>query len=772
MGKRKTGAIIGLIFCLLQGQLGLASEPERNKPAKASRPVGDLRKTEPASLVIKNEACDCDNDPATRDVILTTVGAESEADGQKSFHPYLSIAVDLAYAADDHGEWLAVWNLGMSAPGALARVHAAIPGLFSSKEATPQQIAKLERIKANVPEYLKTGALDPPRPYLDVTQKHTGSNWRLLATVLRNVLRVTHAGAQFVARTYLLNWKDYHERYFQQAYLSLDWYDDAAVNSDETLSTDQINDIKFRLITNRSAFGHWVDEEAAMNVVYGYETQVRRWQAKTSAYLQIAANEHHLGYAEIMRLNDTGPPTPVAGVLYYDPALAPAPETIAWPSRNPFDLTYNPFTSTKVQHLASQYPGEKIPLAVYVFQTALLVKPIIVADFFDANNPRHRQTLATTKKLGDQAMASTGVGFLIKNINRAVNFVTNKTGFTYLATKSSRLGIEELRMALQSDLYFNSEMSREMLDRLDRLVLNPLIKPGRVEKLTAEINYEALRADEAKAVCREVERIRDKRIRQLAGNARGPLAPADRQRYRQHLAKQPHLRLLRAFAYELPQSGIELEKVRRALSVYIDAPDRTDDKARQTIFDLRLTLMQLQRQNRLDEGRAAVLSLSDAALKSLYPACGLTPAQLDRDLNQAAAKQIAREAKEREKMVEQQGWSFEDNLKKQIEFLKGFLQSGCDVRRWSPSYWEQAMEFFSAVPAVTAGNSEIREKYEKRAKEIQFYLTSIARHLSTQPAVADGLLTERRGASLEAAQHIAQVLFEAEQRKRMSNGVE
>jgi hypothetical protein len=239
--------------------------------------------------------------------------------------------------------------------------------------------------------------------------------------------------------------------------------------------------------------------------------------------------------------------------------------------------------------------------------------------------------------------------------------------------------------------------------------------------------------------------------------------------------KQPHLKLIKAFARDLPESGIPLDKVQQALNAYINGSDHTDSEARRTIFDLRLKLMQLRQQigragDRFDDGLEQVLSLSVAALKSLYPACGLTVAQLDRDTNKVLAEQATREAKERQKIYEQQVRSFKDNLKRQLEFLTGFLESGCDVAIWSPSYWEQALEFFATVPAATAGNSEIREIYEKHDKKIREYLTTIAQRLSTQPEITDSLLAERREISLEAARQIAQVLFE--NGRRSSHGGE
>jgi hypothetical protein len=726
--------------------------------------------------MVRNETCDCDADPTTADVTLATVGAEYTVDGETYFHPYLSIALDKAYAADKGGQWLAVWNLGMSSPGALARLRAFVPGWYSSKNVSPKKIAELERLKTNVPAALQAGRIEPPHPYLDATQRHTGSNWRIFINALKYALRVTNFGAQFVARTYFLNWKDYQERYFQQSYLAVDWYDEAALEADGALSLDQINNLKFRLLTNRSAYGHWVDEDEALSVVSGYESHVRRWQAKTSSFLQIAANEHHLGYTELMRPRRNRPPIPVCGILYYDPELAPAEGAVDWPARNPFDLTYNPFTNKKIQSLAQQFPGQRIPLAVYVFETNLLVKPIIVVDFFRRNNPRRRETLATTKRLGDQALASTNIGFLFKTVNRLINYATNKTAFTYLATKTSRLGIEEMRLSLRSNLYFDPDFSQQLLDELDRVMLNPLVKPGREEKLIAEINYEALRADGARAVCQEVQRLREKRVRQLSGNKDRPLTPANFQLYQRRLIKQPHLKLIQAFAREWPVSGIPLDKVHRALSVYVELPDRTDDEARRAIFDLRLKLMQMKPPERvsqtLDDDLEKTLNLSVAALKRLYPARGLTLAQLERDTQQALAEHTARETKALKKDYEQQVWSFQDNLKKQRQFLKGFWESGCDVRIYSPSYWQQAMEFFSAVPVATAGNSQIRETYEKHAEEIRTYLTRIAQHLATPPEVADSLLAANREASLEAARQITHVLFENERPARSSDDEE
>lgn len=756
--------VIALLLVLLQGLDIWASDLRRHSPARTSPPVGELPRNEP-QLLVRTDVCDCDANPTTADVTLATVGVEHTVDGQTTFHPYVSIALDKTYTADDGGQWLAVWNLGMSPPGVLARLRAFIPGCYAAQKASPERIAELERIRADVPAALQAGIIKPPPPYLEATQRYTGSNWRIFFTALKYALRVTNFGAQFVARTYFLNWKDYQERYFQQAYLALDWYAEVADDEDGALSLDQVNDLKFRLLTNRSAYGHWVDEDDALSVVSGYESHVRRWQAKTSSFLHIAANEYHLGYTELMRPRRNRPPVPVCGILYYDPELAPAEGAIRWPARNPFDLTHNPFTYEPVQRLARQFPGQRIPLALYVFETDLLVKPIIVIDFFRRDNPRRRQTMATTKRLTDQALASTTVGFLFKLVNHLINYAANKTAFTYLATKTSRLGVEEMRLSLRSGLYFDPDFSQQWLDELDRVILNPLLKPGREEKLIAEINYEALRANGAQAVCQVVRRVREKRVRQLSGNKDRPLTPADVQLYQRHLMKQPHLKLIRAFLRQWPMSGISLDKLHQALNPYIEWPDRTDEQARRAIFDLRLKLLSSRPLTEQDKGRSEenwskTLDLCATALRKLYEADGLTVAQLERDTQRALKEQTAQDIKQIKKAYEQQVWSFQDNLKKQRRFLKSFWESHCDVRRYSPSYWQQALEFFSAVPAATASNSRIREIYQKHAEEIRLYLTRIAQHLAAPPEAADDRLAVNREASLEAARQITQMLFE------------
>jgi hypothetical protein len=85
-----------------------------------------------------------------------------------------------------------------------------------------------------------------------------------------------------------------------------------------------------------------------------------------------------------------------------------------------------------------------------------------------------------------------------------------------------------MRVALESDLYFEPESAEALLARVDQRVLNPLVKPGPVEERLAHLQYESLRAREGRALCEQVNDVREKMRGRLSVSVK--LAPEEQRR--------------------------------------------------------------------------------------------------------------------------------------------------------------------------------------------------------------------------------------------------
>ncbi|RMG44220.1 MAG: hypothetical protein D6723_19585, partial [Acidobacteria bacterium] len=116
-------------------------------------------------VVIKNDECRIEAPvvPGER-VVLTTVGVEHRLNGRTEFHPLLSVAVDQTFSEAPHGQWLAVWNLGVKSPGLLSRVRALLPGFTARKRVRRKELRTLEKKRARFFEAWRRGRVKPPRP--------------------------------------------------------------------------------------------------------------------------------------------------------------------------------------------------------------------------------------------------------------------------------------------------------------------------------------------------------------------------------------------------------------------------------------------------------------------------------------------------------------------------------------------------------------------------------------------------------------------------------
>ncbi len=689
-------------------------------------------------------------------LVLSTVGVQHEWAGTTEFHPLVAILIDRTFTDSPEGEWLAIWNLGSKSPGFLSRLRAALPGFTASKKVRPRELNglldKLERFE----ELESQGKIKTPKPYLKITQKHRRSTAGLILSSVKRGLSFTNISwpAQVLFRSYLLRNKDLQEREFEHAYLGLSWYQDlsGATETEESLGLDSIEKIKFQLLTDRHILGRWVDPEARENYVHGFEAEIRDHLWGTSCFLASAANDHHLAYEELRRVGDDGVPLALGGILYYDPELAPEPDQVRWGIANPFDLTYNPFTDERVLRAASD--GTRVPLAIYVYQSNLALKPIVAVDFFNPDNPRIREAATYWRKMGNEAIsAAGGIGLLYSLLNRAFTFVANRKELTWFGDKKLALGIEELRLSLLSHLYFEPPAADQLADRVDRVVVNPLVQPARLQAVRAQLHYRSLLADEGAELLRLGRALRLKNVRKRLDKNRGVITSEDYETYRSLLVRDEHLKRLRLVMRDKYLPSVPFESVAGSLRALASETAWHDRESIRELMEFRFSMEDRPPRWRGAGGPNDLLAETDQALADIYRASGWTPEKLRADLETASEARRAKQEKHRLELQKRHTKLFARGLKEHEGFLRSYVKDEGDLTTHSPWYLAEAIQFFREVPVAVRINPQVSELYAKRKTEVEQLLAQVENKLaaaSPAPGLEQGWLEEQRVATLRS----------------------
>ncbi|MEE8586289.1 MAG: hypothetical protein V3T83_15700 [Acidobacteriota bacterium] len=736
--------------------------------ASSSHPLGRFDPQEAgARIVIRNLECRIDQPVvAGEKVVLTTVGSQHTVNGRPEFHPLMSVLVDRTFSETPDGHWLAVWNLGHKKPGFFSRLRALIPGFTARKRSPKGELKGLENRLRDFNRLHSEGRFDLPKPAYNITQGFRRSTMGLILSGIKQGLSwadVTFLG-QFFYRGYLLRLSDLHHREFQHTYLGLTWYQDLAyvTPQPEPLSAQHIQDIKFRMLANRHILGRWVKPEAAQDFIHGYENELRDHLWGTSCFLASAANEYRLGYEELQRYTASGVPLALGGILYYEPEKAPAPEMARWPTANPFDLTYNPFTDSEVQEAAAS--GRKVPLALYVYQSNLALKPIIAVDFFRPNNPRLRESGTYWRKLGNEALGSASrVGFLYSILNRAFSFSVNRKEVTWLSDIKLALGIDELRYSLQGHLYFEPESADRLLDQVDRMIVNPLVQPGRVQRLRAQLHHQILEADEGKGLVVLARRLREKRIRK-ATRLNGPMSETAYTEYRRLLRIEEDLNQLELYLNEPFALSIPSDQVARSIrSLAAEAGER-DPEAVEALLRFRWEGSKrrgLRRQS--DPEAQQLVELSEKALLQIYQTMGRGEEELQADFAAAQEREAAR--LEQAKIREQKNLAkhFRKQMLASMKTLQALAGTGGDLSKVSPWHVNRAVQFFEQAPAVMAGNPIAAKKYRKKEKKIRLILDQAEQALAdSKPSRQIAWIEEQRAFCLASLRGLQEDLRAAQ----------
>lgn len=697
-------------------------------------PAGRLTPPQPARVVVEKLPCQCASESGVEaDVLLVTVGTESVVDGQRHFHPIVSLAFDRLLGDAETGQWVALWNLGVSPAGWRRTLRSFFPIPARSPKASPKQLARLmaqlERLRSG------TGAAQAlaPEPYTDLSQLKPATASQGAQMAFKRVLNWLDVvnPAQLVLRTYLLHRGDREERAFERAYLGLAWLIDTEFDREAAYAAwlNSINDVRFHLLRNRSFFGRWVRHSESLELVYNYDSSVREDLAKGSSWLQADANEYHLRYEPIHRYTANGATVPVGGILYYDPRIAPARARARWPTPNVFDLGYNPFTQPEIQRRARENPDQLIPLALYVFQSELGLRPIIAADFFALNNPRVRESAQQGMVwLREWLLTSTGFLSAERFAYRVASYIANKKAFTLLANKSPRLGVEELRLALESHLYFEPDLRRDLMQRVDKRVQNPLVKSSEVEALLADLQYEALRAGQARAICQGVNGVR----RRLAERFKIPDATPAPERWAQlrtRLAErhmQQSVRDLLDRGFEEVGALVALEEPLR----YFENNSTADPESARVLRDLYAALLPEHLRMPAGSRNAELAHARERAAQvwaRMETARGHSATDFQRQRAQIEAAVLVRlENKER------------GQKKDQVRFLREFLQeahkhlarAGCAQSQASPAEVEMYLAELQNLPAALRDAPVLEQEFRRHERRLQGDLARLERTLA------------------------------------------
>ncbi|HSR68345.1 MAG TPA: hypothetical protein VLU25_10415 [Acidobacteriota bacterium] len=667
-------------------------------------------------------------------VVLTTVGTERLLDGQWEFRPLVTFLVDRSLTPEnDPGEWLAVWNLGQDTPGVLSWLRAAIPGFTARKRPPSGQLRDLGRKLEHFQQQWQQGDIRIPDTTYEVIDGHQRSNVSLFLNGIKQGLSFADFSflGQFFYRGMLLRRADAQNRNFQQTYVGLLWYGDVARTTPrrEPLSPAAIQEIKFRLLSNRHMLGRWVLPESKESFVHGFENEMRDHLWGTSCRLASDANEYGLGYEELQRHTPSGIPMSLGGILYYDPSIAPEEPPIEWGIDNPFDLTYDPFIDPEVQKAAQD--GRRVPLALYVYQSNMALKPIIVVDFFRPSNPRLRESATYWRKLGNEALGASHLGRIYKIANQAVSFAANRKGITLLSDSKLALGIEELRLSLMNQMYFQPEMADKLLQKVERLTINPLVQPGRVKRLQAQLDYRALQAEGGEMALLAARRIRNRRIRNVFDIKPRPLTADDYQAYRTYLEQRFHIRRLELFVDESYVSSVPLEEVEASLRALGRLRSGREDQSLEALVEFRLEAEKLAGARAGGRDRMVqMLEISRHSLRRLYADRGLSETQLQADLEQLEERLTRRAQEEERRLQREQADFFNKQMGKHLGYLEALVESDGDLTRVSPWHVSRAVDFIQQVPRFIASNSMAAKKFRKKEARVELLLKEAERELA------------------------------------------
>ncbi len=721
--------------------------------------VGTLLTPDGATVVVQRELYACQDGATAPDISLLVLGAESDVGGQKHFHPLGALAFDRTLGAEP-GQWLAYWVFGLGPASGWKHLQAFFPIPAGAPNVSEEELLRLEEDLGAIQRNPEKARLRVPGPVVTLANLDRSSMEDGFWGGLRRGLAWANVinPAQFVYRSYLHRRNDRQERKFQRAYVGLQWLNDLEFTHERDPQwVGTLNDLRFHALRNRTFFGRFLTHAEGMELVYDYESSVRVQLGKTSSWMQSAANEHQLRYQPIYRFSSNGARVPLGGVLYYDPSIGSLPEPGWWSVANPFDLPYNPHTNAEVQQRAREHPDELIPLAVYSFQTSLALRPIIVVDFFAPGNPRRRESGYEMMVLTKEWLAITTSMLGYERIPyEVVSWAANKKGFTYLVDRSSRLGIEEMRMALESDLYFEPALREDLLDRTDQRVLNPLARPGRVEEQLARIQFESLRAEGGRTLCRQVNEVRQKVQERLDVPDDQPAA-AQQQEFARRLEAWRHQERLHDFIEARPHDLGSLASLREPLQYFLDNDPVKGPELEKALAKLYATLY--RQQLLLPAGRT-VPELDDALklTRQVWQRSFAAEPDFRRQVARVEQQTQLRVEEDRRRLEEKRLRGLRVFLEETHKELKHAAGASCGPETPVPPELEAHLSLLADISPVAASDAKLRGEWKRHSRKLGTQLAALENHLSGCARATDPQRAEIEDSCLELARFLRQQL--------------
>jgi hypothetical protein len=717
------------------------SKPPSPPPPPALQ-VGDPAYRSDAQVTVRNTflRCFADSELAS-DVVLSTVGTEFEQSGETGFTPVLSLALEREMHGGEGLEWMALWNLGKQPTGFWANFRAVFP-LSARKPVEPpaRKVRLWEELESGQADW---GSLQAPEPDLDAVRLGRPSPTGLIHAGLRRAFgwMGLYGPAHFLFRSWQARRRDLRDRRFQETYQGLQWYLDAVDSTGLEIPQPTMAAIKFHLVRDLSALAPFVSTREFRESAWSYDSVRRQRNLAVSSTLMTAANEYGLGYEELYQPLVNGTRMPVGGILYYDPTHAPAAGQQRWNSPNLFDLRYNVFADPRVQGLAEQYPNQPIPVALYSYYPALPRKPIILVDFFDADNPRSREAAAVRMGHLADLLQTAQWSLPYWALYQPVTYIATKKAFTPLANRQPAMGLEEFRFLLRNHLLFKPELSETLLREVDKRELNPLMPAGATQQLNAQIHYELLRATQGEKTCRQVADVQQRLYRKLSGRKIETLDRAERLELGGWLEQRRALEeLSRLSGSRLPWERLhqESEPALERLGTARLAPRLP---ARKVLlgFYRRLFEEQQRFEPTMPESFESTTTDVEAILARVYEAEERSP-QLAQDLQELKGKVLAERERADARQVQKRKKEFEKKIQRQLEWLAK-LNSKKDLLAVSAWRIERALEFLTGAPSAAAQDPHLQpilERYQRRMAKARASTAALLQQLSYQEELIEG----------------------------------
>ena len=444
----------------------------------ASRPEQEIIST--ASTVSVDEGMDL---PFSVETIKVDGGAElvtifyrmngtfdkPDANGERSPVPLISVLRDtLGDGVAENDKLRYVWMLTYTSPTTLQKITSAIPFFY--------------RRMGQKTEAGKT----VPKPIVDMS----GSSSKLFESVLWEVLRRGYLGPaggkpKMIWGTWRTNHGQYKKSAVAEALTILSLYEQ--VTGEKGLSDQEFRDIKTRLDLTNKSFGGSVLRENYLRANDRIHVSGQANGGQTRELLRRFTEAQGL-YFEPLEMPDGSAKHAIAWVFAED--LQPN-KGRQWEGR--FLNIKSPWGDERLQNwkgysevrwfdaesreVEPNTPGAVsktlIPLAIYGLDHPKI--PIILVDFRDTGNPRKREmTTRIWDDVTSNVLSVTQGGGLAATLGKFLyGFVTGKRGMD-LNQPSRVRAYAQLKMILAMDESMKEQFRRDVDDRLEKVLINPL----------------------------------------------------------------------------------------------------------------------------------------------------------------------------------------------------------------------------------------------------------------------------------------------------------